>query len=69
MKRLELYTNKIVEGLGVSVKEKEDMFAEMLDHLKQLKTQYMNKGYGEEDAEKCAIYDFGEEKELRKNWL
>lgn len=68
MKRLEIYAKRIVEGHGLPVKEEEDMFAEMLDHLKQLKAQYMNKGYGEEDAEKCAIYDFGEEDELRNKW-
>lgn len=65
MNQLELYAKKIVEGHGVSVKEEEDLFTEIVDHLKLLKRQYMDKGYGELDAQKCAIYDFGEEKELR----
>lgn len=65
MKRLDLYAKKIVEGHGVSEKEEDELFDEILDHLHQLKKQYLNIGYLEEDAEKCAIYDFGEEKELR----
>ncbi|OMF26267.1 hypothetical protein BK133_20685 [Paenibacillus sp. FSL H8-0548] len=65
MKRLELYAKRIVKGHGVSEKEEDELFDEIFDHLQQLKKQYLNIGYRVEDAEKCAIYDFGEEKELR----
>lgn len=67
MSRIEPYIDRILSELDCISDEKQDIRLELQDHLQQLKQEYIRKGYGEDDSEKCAIADFGEARDIGHN--
>ncbi|WP_027084845.1 VanZ family protein [Cohnella panacarvi] len=60
MSIVQTYVKEIVAKMKTDDREKMELELELTDHLTLLKNDYVSKGYTEQDAEKCAIYDFGQ---------
>lgn len=59
MTRIERYVETILQQLQSPHDEREDIREELLNHLQEAKQQYINKGFGEEQAEKRVLSEFG----------
>lgn len=66
--RIEAYVEQIVSRLICSKKEREEIKAEMLDHLFMLKKDFIENGQSEERAIDSAIQAFGDEREISKRF-
>lgn len=66
MSPIERYLLQLCSQLHCNLGTKEELKEEFKDHLMLLKKEYLEKGLSEENAEKCAVYDFGEYKSLQQ---
>lgn len=66
--KMESYINHIVNGLGYSKSEKEEMKEEIKDHLQMLKKDFMNQGYSEKEASEMSIQCFGEKDKVKNEF-
>jgi glycopeptide antibiotics resistance protein len=57
---LEKYVKAILKESGIEGQERAELAVELTDHLLCLKSEYMKKGIPEAEAEKLAMFDFGE---------
>lgn len=69
MHEFDSYLNKVLRGLYVSRKSKNEMFEEFKDHLIMLKQENIKQGFIEEEAEKMAIDSFGNTVILKRKLL
>ncbi|GAE33297.1 VanZ family protein [Halalkalibacter akibai] len=59
------YLEKLTSGLNCDEKTKQDLLDEFSDHLFLLKKEYLEQGLSDENAEKCAVLDFGEQSHIQ----
>ncbi|WP_366923105.1 VanZ family protein [Metallumcola ferriviriculae] len=60
------YIEEILNNVSCPKEEKEDLKAELFDHLMLLKEEYLKKGYDEKEAVDLAIKDFGNKDFLKE---
>lgn len=64
MNKINKYISKILNNIDVDKKTKCELRKEFTDHLIELKSEYLNKGYSEKDSIELAIKDFGKDEDL-----
>lgn len=64
MKRFDQYIEEVLKKLDCSKEEKADMYLEFLDHLNELKNEYIRSGKSSDEAIQCAMDDFGNKKTI-----
>lgn len=58
------YLESILKNLDINKKQRLELKDEFKDHLENLKREYMNQGFHEDESIKKAIMDFGNDQEL-----
>ncbi|BDR65699.1 VanZ family protein [Clostridium tetani] len=64
MNKINKYISKVLNNIDVDKKTKCELRKELTDHLIELKSEYLNKGYSEKDSIELAIKDFGKDEDL-----
>lgn len=64
MNKINKYISKILNNIDVDKKTKCELRKEFTGHLIELKSEYLNKGYGEKDSIELAIKDCGKNEDL-----
>ena len=67
-KNIEIYIDQIVSELTCDEKEKREIVDEMKDHLYLLKSEYLERGFSDEEATQKALESFGEQKQLKNGY-
>ncbi|MFD1677949.1 VanZ family protein [Alicyclobacillus fodiniaquatilis] len=63
------YVAELTYRFPCSKREKRDIGTEIIDHLEMLKQEFVNDGYREPEAIRCAIEVFGDKQHLRRELL
>jgi glycopeptide antibiotics resistance protein len=67
MNPFDSYLKKIIANIDVSEEEKHELYTEFLDHLTQLKAEYIAKGFSESESIQMAINAFGDTEKVGKS--